>query len=177
MYFFWKFVFWLALWISILIADIVFPNIIHNQAFKICSFVSGVVFVAYGLILNAIAGKTLKRFAHFDIKHGINKPDKMLDMGIFSCMRHPAMFGSIFFSIGLALLGGKLMTILWSGWVSFVALYFIMAVEERETINQFGYEYCEFLKDRRPFSFSISCLIDGVRMLRHQSLHNGNNKE
>ncbi len=172
MYFFWKFIFWLVLWISIFIADIIFPDVISNQTFKSVSFVIGFVFVIYGLVLNAIAGKTLKKFAHFDIKAGIRKPDKMLDFGIFSCMRHPAMFGSIFFSVGLALLGGKIMTILWSGWVSFIALYFIMAVEEKETIEQFGVRYCEFLKNRKPFNFSVSCLLHGIKFLKSENFPN-----
>ena len=177
MYFFWKFVFWLGLWFSILAADFILPDIVFNKTFKTVSFCLGVLFVAYGLILNAVAGKTLKKFAHFDIKKGIQKPERMLDFGIFSCMRHPAMFGSIFFSVGLALLGGKLTTILWSGWVSFIALYFISAVEERETLEQFGSEYCEFLKNRKPFSFSLSCLLNGIRFLKNEpSQSNKTNK-
>ncbi len=177
MYFFWKFIFWLGLWFSILAADFILPDIVFNKTFKTVSFYLGVLFVAYGLILNAVAGKTLKKFAHFDIKKGIQKPERMLDFGIFSCMRHPAMFGSIFFSVGLALLGGKLATILWSGWVSFIALYFISAVEERETLEQFGSEYCEFLKNRKPFSFSLSCLLNGIRFLKNEpSQSNKTNK-
>ncbi len=174
MYFFWKFVFWLVLWISILIADIIFPDVISNQTFKTISFILGILLVGYGLVLNAVAGKTLKKFAHFDIKRGINKPDKMLNKGIFSCMRHPAMFGSIFFSIGLAFLGGKIMTILWAGWVSFAALYFIMSVEEKETLENFGDDYCNFLRTRKPFSFSVICLMDGIKFLKSDNHNNEN---
>ena len=166
MYFFWKFVFWLVLWISILTADYVFPFVIHSGALQSILFISGIILIIYGLLLNAVAGKTLKKFGHFDIKRGIQRPDKMIDKGIFSCMRHPAMFGSIFFSIGLSMLFGKIMTLLWAGWVSFIALYFIMAVEERETISLFGDDYCKFLQNRKPFSFSLSCLIEGIRILK-----------
>ncbi len=149
-----------------LIADIIFPEILKSSIFRSISVAIGIIFIVYGIVLNAVAGKTLKRFAHFDVKSGINKPDKMIDIGIFSCMRHPAMFGSIFFSVGLAFLSGKIMAILWSGWVSFIALYFIMAVEEKETLDSFGDEYCAFLRRTKPFSFSISCLIKGIKVLK-----------
>ena len=167
MYFFWKFIFWFGLWISIFIVDYTSPAILHNAPFKLISPIVGILLIVYGLLLNAVAGKTLKKYGHFDIKKGIHKPDKMIDIGIFSCMRHPAMFGSIFFSIGLAMLNAKIITILWTGWVSFFAVYFIMAVEERETIVQFGNRYCEFLKNRKPFCFSLSCLMRGIKALKH----------
>ncbi len=77
------------------------------------------------------------------------------------------MFGNIFFTTGLAFLSGKLIVILFSGWLAFAAMYFIMAVEEPETMERFGEEYCNFLKSRKPFSFSVKCLINGINLLRN----------
>ncbi|WP_297417473.1 hypothetical protein [Thermococcus sp.] len=46
--------------------------------------------MAYGLLLNAVAGKTLKRYGHFDIRRDIRKSERLVTPGIYSCMCHPA---------------------------------------------------------------------------------------
>ena len=102
------------------------------------------------------------------LKRGIRKPDKLVTEGIYSCMRHPAQFGSIFFGIGLSFLTMKLIAILYTGWISVIALYFILAIEEKETLELFGKEYCEFLKMRKPFTFSYQCLKRGIKSLKNR---------
>jgi len=127
----------------------------------------GIILLIYGLMLNAIAGKTLKKYGHMEIKKGIRKPDKLVTEGIYSCMRHPAQFGSIFFGIGISFLTLNILAILYAGWISAFALYFVLAIEERETIELFGEEYCEFLKRRKPFSPSLRCLVLGIKSIRN----------
>ncbi len=161
-----KFLFWISLWVAVLACEWFSPNVINSGAFDAITFSIGVFLVCYGLLLNAVAGKTLKRFAHFDIKRGIRKSDKLVDFGIYSCMRHPALFGNIFFTMGLAFLSSKLIVIMFSGWLAAAGLYFMMAIEEKETLERFGEEYCEFLKRRKPFSFSVKCLLEGIKILR-----------
>jgi hypothetical protein len=77
-----------------------------------------------------------------------------------------SQFGSIFFGWGLALLTASILAFLLAGWYSFSALCFILAIEERETLEEFGEEYCRFLMDRPPFNFSPRCIMEGVRALR-----------
>ncbi len=166
MEFLWKFIFWISQWLLVLICEWFSPRIIHNTFFSSFLIVLGVVLVFYGLLLNAVAGKTLKKFAHFDVKKGIRKSDMVVDFGIYSCMRHPALFGNIFFVVGLSMLSGKLIVVMFAGWLAASDLYFILAVEERETLERFGEEYCKFLAERKPFSFSISCLINGIKLLK-----------
>jgi len=169
MSFAWKFAFWGIMWTSIIAAGYFSPRILESWLLPYILIPIGSAFIVYGLLLNAIAGRTLKKYGHMEIKRGIKKPDKLVNIGIYSCMRHPAQFGSVFFGIGISLLTLKLIAILYAGWISFLALYFIMAIEERETLDLFGDEYCEFIKSRKPFTFSLSCLKKGIEALREKS--------
>ncbi len=169
MSFAWKFAFWGVSWASIIAVGVFSPKIVEHWLLPYILLPIGIAFIIYGLLLNAIAGRTLKKYGHMEIKRGIKKPDKLVRIGIYSCMRHPAQFGSIFFGIGISFLTLKLIAILYAGWISLAALYFIMAIEERETLELFGEEYCEFIKSRKPFTFSISCLRKGIEAIRSQN--------
>ena len=169
MSFAWKFAFWGLMWISIIVVGCFSPRILESWLLPYILVPIGSAFIVYGLLLNAIAGRTLKKYGHMEIKREIKKPDKLVKTGIYSCMRHPAQFGSVFFGIGISLLTLKLIAILYAGWISFLALYFIMAIEERETLDLFGDEYCGFIKSRKPFTFSLSCLKKGIEALREKS--------
>jgi len=160
-----KFAFWFSSWAVLVIIGIYAPG--HLPApYSYILIPIGLFLLFYGLLLNSIAGRTLKIYGHFDIKHGIKKPDKLVSIGIYECMRHPAQFGSIFFGIGIALLTSNIYSMLAAGWYAALALYFILGIEERETLKEFGDEYAEFLRTRRPFSFSLRCLKRGIKAVR-----------
>ena len=160
-----KFAFWFSWWAAIVLVGLYAPGGLPCRT-KWLTIPLGILLMAYGLILNAIAGKTLKMYGHFDMRKGIRKPERLVTAGIYSCMRHPAQFGSVFFGWGLALLTSNACAILLAGWYSFSALYFILAIEERETLKTFGEDYYRFLERRPPFNPSIRCLREGLRALR-----------
>ena len=166
MSFAWKFGFWFTLWASIVFVGIYAPNLTVYGWIKAAFLIVGIVLMAYGLLLNAVAGRTLKKYGHFEIGKGIKKPEKLVTEGIYSCMRHPAQFGSIFFGIGISFITMNIFAVLYAGWVSFISLYFILSIEERETIKNFGEDYCRFLVKRKPFTLSPRCLIRGIKVLR-----------
>jgi len=161
-----KFAFWFSSWAVIALIGVFVRKPLDFGYFYYFFLFFGLFLMAYGLLLNAIAGRTLKRYGHFDIKRGIKKPEKLVTVGIYSCMRHPSQFGSIFFGVGIAFLTGNIYSMLMAGWFAFFAMYFILAIEERETIREFGASYCKFLKERRPFTFSLQCLKTGLRALK-----------
>jgi protein-S-isoprenylcysteine O-methyltransferase Ste14 len=163
-----KFAFWFSWWAVIVITGLKFPSRLSSWAVLAFRTI-GLLLMIYGLFLNALAGRTLKKYGHFDIRRGIRKPERLVTVGIYSCMRHPAQFGSIFFGWGLALLTASVPALLLAGWYSFSALYFILAIEERETLREFGEEYCRFLRNRPPFSFSPKCIMEGIRALRGET--------
>ena len=166
MSFAWKFAFWFGSWISIIVVGYFSPRLIYFPLLNIIFLLGGILLIFYGLLLNAIGGRTLKKYGHFEIGKGIKKPEKLVEEGIYSCMRHPVQFGSIFFGWGIAFLTTKIIAILYTGWLSFLSLYFIMEIEERETINEFGEKYCEFMRERKVFTFSYSCLRRGFEALK-----------
>ncbi len=160
-----KFAFWFSWWAAIALVGIYAGGRLPGWA-KWLTVPLGLSMMAYGLLLNAIAGRTLKKYGHFEIRKGIRKPERLVTAGIYSCMRHPAQFGSIFFGGGLAFLTSNAYAILLAGWYSFSALYFILAIEERETLREFGEDYCRFLEERPPFNPSIRCLWEGLKALK-----------
>ncbi len=162
----WKFGFWFTSWASIIAVGHFSPRILIFAPLTHLCLLLGIVLLLYGLLLNALAGRTLKKYGHMRVRKGLRRPERLVEEGIYSCMRHPAQFGSLFFGVGLALLTMKLIAILYAGWFSMLALYFIMAVEERETLQLFGEEYCRFLRERKPFTFSLKCLLTGIKALR-----------
>ena len=161
-----KFTFWITLWASILLVGYFSPFLLNIFLFRVFFIIIGVILMLYGLLLNIIGGKTLKKYGHLEIQRGIRKPEKLVTAGIYSCMRHPAQFGSIFFGVGIAFLTMKILAILYSGWISFLALYFILHIEERETFKNFGEGYCQYAEKVPPFTFSLSCLKKGFGALR-----------
>ncbi len=167
-----KFAFWFASWATIAAVGILVPNYMP-QYFRYITISAGLFLMFYGLLLNAIAGRTLRIYGHFDIRRGIRRPEKIVKIGIYSCMRHPAQFGSAFFGVGIALITSNIYAILLSGWFFSAALYFMMAIEERETLKIFGSEYAEFIRDRKPFTFSFKCLIRGIRALKSAHRNSG----
>ncbi len=161
-----KFAFWFAWWLVLGIVGVFVPRPFEFGPLYYFLAVLGISLMLYGLLLNAIAGRTLKKRGHFDIKKGIKKPERLVTTGIYSCMRHPAQFGSIFFGIGVAIATANIYAILTAGWFAFTAIYFILALEERETLREFGEEYANFLAKRKPFTFSPNCLKKGIRELK-----------
>ncbi len=158
-----KLIFWLSLAVSIHFFNKLSP-ILYPHLSPFLKAV-GDILVAYGVLLNIVAGKTLRKFGHKKPTKGFSQPDKVVNEGIFSCMRHPAIFGLIFVLIGLSMTTGKVITTLYSFFLAFLGEYFIMAVEERQTLKRFGYDYCNFIKDKPPYSFSPVCLYIGIKTI------------
>ncbi len=145
-----KFAFWILSWTILVLIGVFIPGYIGHEIILIPI---GFALIIYGLALNAIAGRTLKKYGHFEMKKGIEAPEKLVTKGIYSCMRHPAQFGSIFFGIGLSFLTRNIFSILAAGWYVAAALYFILSVEEKETYKRFGKKYMEYAKKVPPFRF------------------------
>lgn len=160
--FFLKLIFWVCLGLSIYIVNSISPKL-STEAGNFLEPI-GYFLIFYGLLLNIITGRTLKKYGHKKLKKGYSQPDKIVKEGIFSCMRHPAIFGLIFILTGLSFTTGKLITSLYSAVIFAVGEYFIMAVEERQTIKRFKEGYCEFIETHPPFSPSLKCLLRGIKL-------------
>jgi len=154
-FFYWIFLFIIDLFVSFFSLRIIEKNLILE--------VLGILFIVYAFVLNIIAGRTLKLYAHKEKTKKFSIPDKFVDFGIYKCMRHPGQFGNLFLLTGIAFLSSKLIAILFAGWIVFFGVLFILFVEEKEAIKKFGEKYCEYLSKTPPFNFSFKCLIESLK--------------
>jgi protein-S-isoprenylcysteine O-methyltransferase Ste14 len=148
-----RFLYWIFLFLSVIFAGIVTES---NMPFYIR--ILGVVFIIYGVVLNFLAGKTLKKYAHKTKTQGFSVPDKFTKEGIFACMRHPGQFGNMFLMVGVGIVSGSWYALAYSGWAVFFGALFILYVEEKEAIEKYGSEYCEYIKTTPPFKISLECI-------------------
>ncbi len=156
-----RFLYWFTLLVLDILAALFLPKIfVLNRAFF---WIVGALFIIYGIILNSIAGRTLKLYAHRQKVAGFSVPDRFTNAGIYSCMRHPGQFGNLLLLLGIALASGKVLAILFAGWLIFFGLGFILFVEEREALQKFGQVYCDYMQKTPPFAFG--CLQRGLQAI------------
>ena len=153
-----RFIYWIGLLILGVLADIFMPRVIENKILSIVLQILGVIGVVLAIILNSIAGRTLKLYGHEVKTTKFSPPDKFIDIGIYKCMRHPGQFGNIILLISITMLSGKLCAFIFSGWLAFLGVLFILFVEEKEVIEKFGNKYSEYMKRVKPFSLNFRCL-------------------
>jgi len=153
-----RFVYWIGLLILAILADIFMPCVIKNKILSIVLQILGVFGVVLAIVLNSIAGRTLKLYGHKVKTSKFSPPDKFIDFGIYKCMRHPGQFGNIILLISITMLSGKLCAFIFSGWLAFLGVLFILFVEEKEAIEKFGNKYSEYMKKVKPFSLNFKCI-------------------
>ncbi len=127
------------------------------------SFIVGVFLLLYSLVLTAIAGRTLKRFAHDKKDEFI--PDRFVDNGIYSCMRHPMHLGIGLLPLSFALISGNLAMILASGWGIGATFWFVLAIEEPETLVKYKDDYIKYLQKTPAFSLNLKCLKNSFSVI------------
>jgi len=160
-----RFIYWIGLLILGVLADVFIPHIIENKIVSIILQIFGIFGVVLAIILNSIAGRTLKLYAHKVKSSKFSPPDKFIDFGIYKCMRHPGQFGNIVLLVSVTMLSGKLCAFVFGGWLAFLGVLFIVFVEEKEAIEKFGNKYCEYIKKVKPFSLNFKCLKDAFDII------------
>ena len=152
-----RFVYWINLFVLAILADIFMPSINEGGLVKVILIILGIVGILVAVVLNSLAGRTLKLYGHRVKSEKFSPPDKFVDIGIYSCMRHPGQFGNIILLVSVTMLSTKLCAVLFGGWLAFLGVLFILFVEEPEAMEKFGSKYCEYMKKTPPFSFK--CLL------------------
>jgi len=160
-----RFIYWISLFILAILADIFIPRVIENKVLNIVLQILGILGVVLAIILNSIAGRTLKLYGHKVKTAKFSSPDKFVNFGIYKCMRHPGQFGNIILLISITMLSGKLCAFIFSGWLAFLGILFILFVEEREAIEKFGNEYYEYIKKVKPFNLNFKCIKNGFDII------------
>ena len=85
--------------------------------------------------------------------------NKLVTTGVFSCMRHPMLFGLTLFPLGWALLLGSptFITILAPLEMLFIIIM-VAIFEEREVDKKFGKKYERYREEVPIVSFQLTCL-------------------
>ena len=161
----WKFAYWPVIWALSLGPPLAFgwgPRI-HGLSGMILEAL-GVVFIVYSLLLTSIAGRTLRLYGHTGRSFW---PDKLVDVGIYSCMRHPQHLGLSLFPVGLSLITAMPVVILASGWSVAGALAFVLILEEPDCLEKYGEAYVNYMRRVPPFSLDVSCIVKGIKFIRN----------
>ncbi|MHA2184305.1 MAG: methyltransferase family protein [Promethearchaeota archaeon] len=74
-----------------------------------------------------------------------HRPEKIVNTGIYSKIRHPQYFGAILAHLGFSILLSSLYSVLSSPFI-IVLIYIISWKEEKELLAEFGQEYEEYKK-------------------------------
>ena len=72
-----------------------------------------------------------------------HRPEKIVDSGIYSIVRHPQYLGGIFAQIGFTILFSRLLSLLLLPFIMYL-VYIICLKEELELIKDFGDEYKQY---------------------------------
>ncbi len=136
-----------------------FDLLVLSNNFTIVLTIIGIVLVLYGIVLNVVAGRTLRKYGHSHPARRFTQPDRLVRSGIYRCMRHPAQFGLILVGVGANLIVLGPAGVLLSGWIIAAGLLFIICVEEPEARSIFGEEYHLYEEKAPPVSLNIMCII------------------
>ena len=169
-----KVLFWVIVYIGILLVGLISDWHIEGICKYILAIV-GIFIASYAFALSSIAGRTLKRYAHQEPKSGF-VPDKFTSFGIYSCMRHPMHLGIGLLPLGLALIFGNIAAIMASGWVLAAAFWFVLAIEEPETMALYKDSYIDYMQKVPAFTFSLKCIERGLYALKQKELSQENSK-
>ncbi len=160
----WKFIFWPIVWIAVFIPGFIWPLTL-NGFWMITARIVGILLLFYSLFLSSSGGRVLAKFAHSEA-HETFWPDRFTEFGIFGCMRHPMHLGLALFPVAVALLSGLVLAISSSGWAVTAALWFVIQIEEKDTIEKYGQSYFEYMQRVPPFSIRLTCLKEALKIWR-----------
>ncbi len=168
-----KALFWLAVYVGIFLTGFISDTKLDGFMAFVSTLI-GIFLFIYSLALTAIAGRTLKRFAH--TTKGEFIPDKFVDRGIFGCMRHPMHLGIGLLPLSLALISTNVMMISAAGWGLAAAFGFVLIIEEPETVEKYQDKYIGYMKRTPAFTLKPKCIEEGLYALKDNAMIQSNSK-
>jgi protein-S-isoprenylcysteine O-methyltransferase Ste14 len=154
----------IALWVFLLVGggiygvsrDIDTP-LWHNYIFHLLTLSMGYFVLVFAFRSAANGGRELKKGRVGNIPR--LETNHLVTTGIYSCMRHPMLFGLTLLPLGAALVLGSLTFITIIAPVEMVFVIFMVIVfEEWEVKKKFGNEYKEYSQKVPMVSFKPECL-------------------
>jgi len=159
-----KAIFWLIVYLFVFITGALSGLKVNGVCYFLMVLL-GVGLLLYSFALAAIAGRTLKNFAH-KVKGESFIPDKFTSVGIYSCMRHPMHLGIALMPLAFSLIWGNAGALLASGWALAAGFWFVLAIEEPEVIKEYKQDYIDYMQKVPPFTLRLKCLEDALVALK-----------
>lgn len=164
----WKFFFWPVVWFIVFwAAYLPKAKCINADSLGIWSTIIGIFILLWAFAIHIVAGKTLKKKGHTP-GHKSIWPNRMVTIGIYSCMRHPQHLGLAMIPLGIAFLLRSMAAVLVAGWAVLAAFFFVIVIEEPECIEKFGEEYFRYVQNTPAFSLRLQCLVKGLREFKKE---------
>ncbi len=154
----------IVLWLVMLIGGAAYSlmrdwytPIFSNILFHVISALFGIVVLKLAFRAAANGGRELTKGRIGDIPR--LETNRLVTTGIFSCMRHPMLFGLTLLPLGWALLLGSptFITIVAPAEMLFIMLM-VLIFEEMEVKRKFGEKYEAYKQEVPMVSFSKTCL-------------------
>ena len=125
--------------------------------FHIVSGVLGIIITFLAFRASANGGKELTKGRVGDIPR--LETNRLVTTGIYSCMRHPMLFGLTLLPFGWALLLGSPTFITRIAPLEMIFIIIMVVIfEEREVKRKFGKEYKKYRTKVPMVSFKLECL-------------------
>ena len=152
----WKLAYWLALYAF---GFAVSARVDWGGILGLPSRALGLLLIALAFALSASAGRHLRLYGK-SRPSGFGQIDRLVTVGIYSCVRHPNHLGLAILSLGLALSLDSLSHLLIATPVQVLGVVaLVYLVEEPEVGRKFGREYEEYARRVRGLVSDVPCLL------------------
>ncbi len=154
----------ILLWIFLLVGGAIYgimrdidTPLWHNYIFHLITLVAGYFVLVFAFRAAANGGRELKKGRVGDIPR--LETNHLVTTGIYSCMRHPMLFGLTLLPLGVALIIGSFTFISIIAPIEMLFVVFMVIVfEELEVKRKFGKEYEKYSQNVPMVSFDFKCL-------------------
>ena len=154
----------ILLWVFMLLGGAIYGIIKDAEnplwssfTFHLFSFFMGYIILVFAFRSAANGGRELKKGRVGDIPR--LETNHLVTTGIYSCMRHPMLFGLTLLPLGTALLIGSPTFIFIVAPIEMVFIIFMVIIfEEWEVRRKFKEEYEVYASEVPMVSFDIKCL-------------------
>ena len=154
----------ILLWLIMIIGGAIYSVVedwgtplFENILFHLCTSIMGIIVLTLAFRAAANGGRELTKGRVGDIPR--LETNRLVTTGIFSCMRHPMLFGLTLLPLGWALLLGSptFITIIAPLEMLFIIIM-VLIFEEMEVKRKFGKAYERYRKEVPMVSFRLKCL-------------------
>ena len=135
-----------------------FPHLLTNPLFHLIAFIAGIIVGRFAFKAAAVGGRELARHGRVGNIPRL-ETNRLVTSGIYSCMRHPMLFGLMLLPLAFALVLGLPTFIFFIAPLeALIILLLVLTLEEKEAYKKFGKAYDEYKKKVPAFPKSLECL-------------------